>query len=233
VPHANVRAHRPKASTGYPIANNNPSDFLLVPRFFRRVERLNIQDLMKITASVRIAVLLVLALGLALRVAHAEIEKVAIPAAKGKSFHWWPKLRPLKGWRHDHDESLHYGINALVPDGSTFADAETVMYAKAVYKPQRPESKTLERFIESDKKASLSRSPDIVIQEGAALSTADGRKLRSFTFFPRRSGNWERVSYGEEGDFYLVFAVSSRSLADYKAAEKAYVQLIRSYKEKP
>jgi hypothetical protein len=181
----------------------------------------------------RIAVLLVLTLGLALRVAYAEIEKFATPAAKGMSFHWWPKLAPLKGWRHDRDQSLHYGINALVPDGSTFADAETVMYAKAVYKPRRPESKTLEMFIENDKKASLSRSPDILIQEGAALSTADGKKLRSFTFFPKRKGNWERVSYGEEGDFYLVFAVSSRSLAGYKAAEKAYVGLIRSYKEKP
>jgi hypothetical protein len=180
----------------------------------------------------RIAVLLVLALGLAFRVAHAEIEKVAIPAAKGKSFHWWPRLPPLKGWRHDRAQSLHYGINALAPAGSNFADAETVMYAKAVYKPGRPESKTLEMFIESDKKASLSRSPDIVIQEGAALSTADGKKLQSFTFFPRRSGNWERVSYGEEGDFYVVFAVSSRSLEAYKVAEKAYVQLIRSYKEK-
>lgn len=181
----------------------------------------------------RIAVLLVLTLGLALRVAHAEIEKFAIRTAKGTSYRWWPKLPPLKGWRHDRDQSLHYSINALAPEGSTFADAETVMYAKAVHKPRQPESKTLEMFIENDKKASLSRSPDIVIQEGAALSTADGRKLRSFTFFPKRKGNWERVSYGEEGDFYLVFAVSSRSRAGYKAAEKAYVELIRSYKEKP
>jgi hypothetical protein len=183
-------------------------------------------------AHMGIAVLLTLTLGLALRVAHAEIEQVAIPAAKGKSFHWWPRLPPLKGWHHERDQSLHYGFNALVPDGSTFADAETVMYAKAVHKPGRPESKTLEMFIQGDKKASLSRTPDIVVQEGAALTTADGKKLRSLTFFPRRDGNWERVSYGEEGDFYLVFAVSSRSLAGYKAAQKAYAQLIRSYKEK-
>ena len=180
----------------------------------------------------RIAVLLIPALGLALQGAHAEIEKVAIPTAKGMSFHWWPKLPALKGWRHEREQSLHYGIYALAPEGSTFADAQTVMYAKAVYKPQRPEIQTLEMFIRSDRKASLSRSPDIVVQEHAALSTADGKKLRSFTFFPRKDGNWERVSYGEEGDFYLVFAVSSRSLAGYKAAEKAYMQLIRSYKEK-
>lgn len=45
-----------------------------------------------------------------------------------------------------------------------------------------------------------------------------------------RSGG---ISYGEEGEFYLIFTVSSRSLNGYQAAMNAYQQLIRRYKEKP
>jgi hypothetical protein len=169
----------------------------------------------------------------ALSIAYAEIEKFAIPGEKGMSFHWWPKLPPIKGWHQDRDHSFNYSINALAPDGSTFANAETVIYAKAVYKPRQPESKSLEMFIQNDNRGFLAKGSDITIQEVAPLTTAGGRTLRSYTFFPKAQGNWERVSYGEEGEFYLVFTVSSRSPAAYKEAVKAYVELIGSYKEKP
>ena len=165
--------------------------------------------------------------------AHAEIEKIAIPAEKGFSFYWWPKLAPPEGWHQDREHSFYYSANALAPDGFTFKNAQSVMYVRAIYKPREPNLKSLDALIENDKKDFEANVPGVEIREVTALSTADGQKLRSFTFFPTSKGNWERVSYGEEGDFYLIFTISSRSLAGFNKTVASYEKLIVGYQESP
>jgi hypothetical protein len=76
------------------------------------------------------------------------------------------------------------------------------------------------------------KAPGITITETKLIVTADGKKLRSFTFFPTKQGNWERVSYGEEGEFYLVFTISSRTKMAYDRAIAAYESLVSGYREK-
>jgi hypothetical protein len=163
--------------------------------------------------------------------AYAEIEKIAIPSGKGLSFYWWPKLASLDGWHQDREHSYFYSANALAPDGFTFKDAESVIYARALFKPRTPTIKSLEALIENDKKDFAANVHGVSIQEVAPLFTADGQKLRSFTFFPTSGGNWERVSYGEEGEFYLIFTISSRSQSGFNAAVVAYEKLIAGYKK--
>ena len=163
--------------------------------------------------------------------AHAEIEKFAVPSDKGILFHWWPKLDPLDGWHQDKEFSLFYSANSLAPDGFTFKNAETVMYARAIYKPREPNIKSLEELIEEDKKDFELNVPGVLITEVAPISTLDGQKLKSLTFFPTKTGNWERVSYGEEGDFYLIFTISARSQSGFTAFEGAYEKLITTYKK--
>ena len=92
------------------------------------------------------------------------------------------------------------------------------MYAKAVYKPREPGITSVETLIQRDREDFARNVPGVRIEEVAPLTTADGKLLRSFTFFPGKEGNWERVSFGEEGDFFLVFALSSRSERAYRAA---------------
>lgn len=145
------------------------------------------------------------------------------------NFYWWPKIAAPKGWHQDRRASYHYGCNAVAPDGHTFANAETVLYAKASYKPRIPALKSLEQLIAKDKEDFLSSG--VEIKEAPPLTTADGKILRSFIFTPKDKGNWERVSYGEEGDFYLTFTVSSRSLASCQSSEKIYEDFVRSYKQ--
>lgn len=174
----------------------------------------------------------VLALLLLSASASAEIEKTAMPCKTGLCLYWWPKLPQVKGWHQDHEQSYNYEANALAPDGFTFSDAETVMYAKAFFKPRIPETKSLEMLIANDKKQFLGETPGIIITKAKEIVISDGRKLRSFTFFPAQQGNWERVSYGEEGEFYLVFTISSRTKAGYDKAVGAYESLVGSYKEK-
>jgi hypothetical protein len=164
---------------------------------------------------------------------QAEIEKIAIPGEKGFSFYWWPKLAPVDGWHQDREYSFFYSANALAPDGFTFKNAETVMYARAIFKPREPDIKSVEALIDNDRKDFEANVPGVSIHEVAALSSADGQKFRSFTFFPASAGQWERVSYGEEGEFYLIFTISSRSLSGFNAAVGAYEKLIASYNQSP
>jgi len=166
--------------------------------------------------------------------AHAETEKLAMPCAsdEGVCFYWWPKLPNVTGWHHDREHSLLYSSNALAPDGFTFANAETVMYAKALFKPRLPETKSLQQLIAEDAVEFARNTPGVTIAEVSGLKTSDGAILKSYTFFPTSQGNWERVSYGEEGEFYLVFTLSSRTKAGYERAMTTYENLLRDYKEK-
>jgi hypothetical protein len=163
----------------------------------------------------------------------AEIEKFSIPNQKGMSFYWWPKLSPAAGWKQDRESSFRHGINAIAPDGKSFGAAETVMYARAVFKPRVPEVKSLAELVENDKKAYLANVAGVTVRDAPSISTADGRKLVSLIYTPREKGNWERVSYLDEGEFYLVFAITSRTEAGFNASAKAYEDMVSQYREKP
>jgi hypothetical protein len=177
---------------------------------------------------------LLLALVLISTSASAEIEKRAVPcdATERICFYWWPKLPQAAGWHQDLDHSYMYSANALAPEGFTFANAETVIYAKALYKPRSPETKSLGQLVKDDKERFLKDVPGVKIAKAKAIKTADGKDLASFTFFPAGEGNWERVSYGEEGEFYLIFTVSSRTKNGLESALPAYEAMLRGYKEK-
>lgn len=97
--------------------------------------------------------------------ANPEIEKVAEACEKGICLHWWPRLPLVEGWHQDPEASKHYSVNAQAPDGQTFYDSEVVIYAKAVYKPRTPDTKSLEKLIADDKTAFLDADPEIVMAE--------------------------------------------------------------------
>jgi len=176
---------------------------------------------------------LILAFLLVIQPVQAEIIKIAIPDEENVSLYWWPRLPKIDGWHQDMDHSFLYNVNALAPDKATFADAETIMYAKAIFKSSIPEIRSLDMLIERDKKTFLDNVPGVEIQEVESLQTADEEEFRSFTFFPAGPGNWERVSYGDEGEFFLVFAISSRSKAGYDATAGIYEKLVGLYREDP
>jgi hypothetical protein len=173
------------------------------------------------------AVILLLVCGTAL----SEIEKVGRVCGDGVCPAWWPKLALVKGWHHDDEASLANGVNIQVPDGFTFSDAETVIYGRALYKPRNPEATSLEVLIKNDREEFLKENSSIEIAKVFPLKTKDGKALEARRFFPKSTGNWEEVSYGEEGDFYLLFTISSRSSAGFAAALPVYEQYIAQYKE--
>jgi len=165
--------------------------------------------------------------------AFADIEQIATTCDSGICLYWWPALPSVAGWHHDREQSLSFGVNAQAPDGYTFENAETVIYAKALYKPKEPEIASVAELIQEDAKRFLAISPDIQITEVEPLRTADGQLLRSFTFFPRGQGNWEQVSYGEEDDFFLMFAVSSTSHEGLMRTLSDYSRFVSGYQKRP
>ncbi len=172
--------------------------------------------------------------------AEAEIIKTATRNCdRGEiCFYWWPKLPAVAGWHTDQAANVGYGgngMNSLVPDGSTFARADVIMYAAAVYKPRyeagNPQSKSLSALIEDDEATVARAHQGTSIAEVESLTTADGQSLRSFTFFRPDEGTWERVSYGEEDDFYLLFAISAHSEAGYRKALPVYEDVVGRYRK--
>ena len=160
---------------------------------------------------------------------QAEIFKLALPEDSGMKFYWWPVLPKIKGWNHDRNHSLHYKANAQAPEGYTFSNAETVIYARAIFKPKVPNLKDLESFIADDQTQFISLV-NAIVTPASSIKTSDGISLVSFTFFPKEAGNWEQVTYGEEGEFYLIFTISSRSKNGFENARSSYEEFIRKYK---
>jgi len=163
---------------------------------------------------------------------HAEIHKEAFPTETGMQFRWWPIMPKVEGWVHDRQSSLNYSINAQVPLGKSFSDSETIIYSRAVYKPRVPNLKTLEAFIENDKITFLKKEPSISIKELKSFKNQQGINFRSFSFLPTKTGNWERVAYSEEGDFYLVFTISSRSEHGLEENINSYDRFLSKYAKK-
>lgn len=165
--------------------------------------------------------------------ANAQIQRVAQMCSTGICLYWWPMLPAVPGWHQDLDASYQEAANALAPDGYTFANAPTVMYAKALYKPRVPETSSVAKLIDQDRQEALHADPQQTVVGAGEMSTADGSRLQVYTFFPRGPGTWERVAYGQEGSYFLIFAISSRTKAGYEKAMPAYRFMVTHYGSKP
>ena len=160
--------------------------------------------------------------------ANAEIEKFARPGSKGLDLVWWPRLPILAGWHHDREASWQVGANVLVPEGESFSDAPAILYGNAVFKP-RTEAKTLAEFIKNDQTDFKQNVPGVKISAIAPLPDGDKQQLATYQFTPTSKGDWEIIAYGEEDDFFLVFALNAHSEAAMRATLPAFKMMIRRY----
>ena len=165
--------------------------------------------------------------------AYAETEKIAIPSDAGMRMVWWPKVAPPKGWHFDQGASYHFAFNAMVPDGASFSNAETVMYAKASYKPRMPDTKDLKSFVNQDLSEFSSSTPKIDVKHESPLLSGDGASLEVYSFSPVAEGSWELVAYGEDAEYYLTFAISSKSKSGLTSSMEAFKQMLGNYRDKP
>ncbi|NKF24763.1 hypothetical protein [Solimonas marina] len=166
---------------------------------------------------------------------HADIEKVAIPSDHGSETVWWPKLVPPTGWHFDRASSYYLGFYAMAPDGSSFAQADTVIYAMARPKREAPDSPTLQSFVASDIANFKDGDPGLIVAQQPPMQSADGTPFQVLFYHPPvgAPGDWERVAYGEEGEFYVTFVVSAQSQAALQAALPTFTKLLTTYRARP
>ena len=87
--------------------------------------------------------------------------------------------------------------------------------------------------MEKDRRELASESPDTSITILEPVKTSDGKVLTVLQYVIPIRKQWEIVAYGEEGEFYLLFPLSSRDEAAYRAALPAYYDMLHAYSERP
>jgi len=159
----------------------------------------------------------------------AEIYKQAVPTDHGIEFYWWPVLKPVRGWTHDEGASRANGVNAFVPSGYSFSDAPAVIYARALYKPRIPETKSLAQLISDDRSEFQANFPGVEVKELAPIAVGAGSKFRYFSFTPKQQGSFELVAYADDPEFYLIFTLSGKTPADLEKARSAFEKMVSTY----
>lgn len=165
--------------------------------------------------------------------AFGAIHKVAAPDGQDVTLYWWPEFPTLPGWAHEDEASLELKANVLVPAGKSFFHSPAVIYGGAIYKPRSPETTSLDRLVANDVAQALNDAPGTKATELRKLTDADGKPWRCFSFTPQGKGRWEWVAYSEEGDFYLIFAVTGKSASALRSALPDFKKLVQTYKERP
>ncbi|MBL0211959.1 MAG: hypothetical protein IPQ13_13775 [Holophagaceae bacterium] len=163
----------------------------------------------------------------------AEIEKTGVPSDTGINLYWWPKVSSPKGFEFQAEVSRRFGAKMFVQHGATFSNSESVIYAKAIYKPRMPEIKSLSALIDHDIAEFKGRDPKLKIVRAPFLPDGDGKLLQVLSFSPSGQGNWESVAYGEEGEFYLIFTISSQTSKGHEISFPAFKAMLQGYREKP
>ena len=163
--------------------------------------------------------------------AYGEALKPFIPAEPDMKAFWWPVYIDASGAQQESFYGLTLGKYPTAEDGALLTDIETVIYARALFKPRMPKVASLEELIEDEQRQFRSKTPGVEISVTEPVKTTDGKALMSYTYFPKESGSWERVTYSEEGDFYLLFTIRSQNQQRYQQDLESYLNYIRKYRK--
>jgi len=163
--------------------------------------------------------------------AYAEVLKPFIPAEPDMKGFWWPVYINSSGEKQESFYGMTQGQYPTAEDGTLLNEIETVIYARALYKPRLPTLASIEELIENEQKQFKDRTPGIEIKATEPVKTLDGKELKSYSFFLKEKGSWERVTYSEEGDFYLLFTIRSQNQQRYEQDLEAYLNYIRKYRK--
>lgn len=154
-------------------------------------------------------------------------DEKALPT-RGEHY-WWPKVDAPAGWHRDVQASYIYGMQVFVPNSSEGLKSDSFIYAKADRKKSVPQVHSLQEFIAEDQKEILVQRPDVKIEKQAVIQSGDGHAFTVYSFTPPLEGSWEWVAYGEEGDFYTLFTLTSTNQYEFKKYLEPYKGLIASY----
>ena len=137
----------------------------------------------------------------------AEGGGAAIVYADGGAF----MIGAPKGWITDHEAGQRHGVCCFwYPEGSTWNDAETVMYANIATKG--PGQKTLNEFMESDLADFREHNPELTYEVGEDIPLKNNRIAKLRLFYNVNQGSSEAVAYIDEEKIIAFVVMSSKTV---------------------
>jgi hypothetical protein len=175
-----------------------------------------------------------LTLGASLGV-NAEILKFAVISEDKPGVimtHWWPRLPPLFGWKHEQAESELRKLNLIVPEEGSVHQGKTLIYGRAGHINGEQKKLTLGEMMLQNKVSFLAIHPDTSVEDAPTLETADKKKVLTRTFLTTgKKGRFERVANFIESEYLVTIVISSSSKEALDNAMPAYEDLISRYRE--
>lgn len=136
----------------------------------------------------------------------AKNSGAAIVYAEGGAF----MVDAPKGWITDRKTGQQHGICCVwYPEGSTWDDAESVMYPNIVTKG--PGQKTLNEFMESDLDDFREHNPELDYEIGEDIPLKDNRLAKLRLFYNVNNGSSEAVAYIDEEKIIAFIVLSSKT----------------------
>jgi hypothetical protein len=135
------------------------------------------------------------------------------------------------GWVADAQVAKKHGVPfAFYPSGGSWADSQTVMYARVA----KPRSKT--KSVEAQVEQTLADfrdngSPGIKATKVGNVKGAAGATGELYQFTGDQWNNTELVAYFAGRETVNFFVMTSRAPADFEARRKGLTQLAESYRE--
>jgi hypothetical protein len=131
-------------------------------------------------------------------------------------------------WVLDTKSGSAEGLQAVFyPEGRSWQDAPAVLYVKAAPRTAKDD---LEAFIARDLGRLQARSPDVTMQPGPALETADRKKVEVRHFSADRWGDSQAIAYIREKTVVVMVVLAARTPRSYESALPAFAEVVQSYK---
>ena len=139
-------------------------------------------------------------------------------------------LTPPPGWVLDAESGSDQGLTAVFyPKGSSWADAETAMYATyTAFDTTKKE--TLADVIAADSTNFKSTSPGISAGRQESIPIGKTRTAKVMSYSDAANSNYEMVAYIAEKKGVVMLVISSRSKNGCINNYKTFESLVRSYR---
>jgi hypothetical protein len=148
----------------------------------------------------------------------------AIVYAEGGAF----LVEAPKGWITDRETGRRLGICCVwYPEGSTWDDAETVMYPNIATK--RPGQETLNKFMDSDLADFREHNPELTYEVGDDIPLRDNRIAKLRFFHNVNHDASEAVAYIDEEKIIAFIVMSSKTQKGLDESIPVLRQILQSY----
>lgn len=133
-----------------------------------------------------------------------------------------------KGWIADYETGKQLGICCVYyPEGSTWNDAETVLYPNIATK--RPGQQTLQELMDYDLSEFQKNNSTLSYENGEDIPLTHGRIAKLRYFYGVNKGSSEAVAYINESKIIAIVVLSSKTQKELNDALPLLREVLQTY----